>query len=249
MNNANNNRPRSNTTGDLPVFTNEENDSPAVVCPDWGCGFDEQIYSRSWGSSTGSTGSWTDDSADSNSDNIEDRHFAKALDQGIFDSVHEKNRKDRRKSFEKDHHSHHHHHHKSKKHHHHHHHLSSNDDNNNLHHGNRPRSKSIDVRVSDDNSMNMLGNSSNFNNNVKHGHNNNKRLSKRKLRQELCNSGINLSDTTDELSIDEIYEMQNRFFSSLRLTSDYIRQSSNDEGGYMDMPSSPVRKNRSMSFH
>ena len=270
--NANNTyRQRSNTTGDLPsVFGDDDQDgSPApAVCPDWGCGGigseHQRFFSRSWSSSTGSTESWTDDSL-SSEDNIEDRHFATALDQGVFDSVHEKNRKDRRKSFEKDHyhhHHHHHHHHKSSKKHLH---LNNNntandDDNNNHHlqhhHHNRPRSKSIDVRVSspgdktndkylyDNTSVNKHGSSSSGNS---------RRMSKRKLRQELCNSGINLNEAaTEELSIDEIYEMQNRFFTSLKLTSDYIRQCSSDEcggAGYMDMPSSPVRKNRSVSFH
>ena len=259
--NANNTyRQRSNTTGDLPsVFDDDDQDSsPAPpVFSDWGCGrYDEhqQIFSRSWSSSTGSTESWTDDSL-SLSDNIEDKHFAKALDQGVFDSVHEKNRKDRRKSFEKDHyhhHHHHHHHHRSSKKH-----LDLNDDNNNHHHHhhNRPRSKSIDVRIPPSTAADMMNNK-NINDSSTNKHvssnNNSKRMSKRKLRQELCNSGINLNDAaTEELSIDEIYEMQNRFFSSLKLTSDYIRQCSSDEcgGGYMDMPSSPVRKNRSVSFH
>ena len=263
--NANNTyRQRSNTTGDLPsVFGDDDPDGYPAVCPDWGCGGmgneHQRIFSRSWSSSTGSTGSWTDDSL-SSEDKIEDRHFAKALDQGVLDSVHEKNRKDRRKSFEKDHH--HHHHHKSSKKHLHLH--TTSDDNNNHHHlqhhhhhhhHNRPRSKSIDVRVSSPSAGDKTNDKYLYDNTStsKHGSSGNRRMSKRKLRQELCNSGINLNDAaTEERSIDEIYEMQNRFFTSLKLTSDYIRQCSSDEcggAGYMDMPSSPVRKNRSVSFH
>jgi len=238
--NANNTcRPRANTTGDLPSI----NDEKPVTCPDWGCGFDEQIYSRSW-SSSGSISDVTDDSLE---DSIEDKHFAKALNQGVFGGVHEKNRKDRKKSFDKDHHHHHSH---SNRGHHHHSNALSNHHNSHYHQRSqrfidddslnnnyqRPRSKSIDLKLSSG---------------EKHHHHHGKKANskQRRLRQELSDSGFNLNDTTEKLSIDEIYEMQNRFFTSLKLTNDYIRQCSNDECGYMEMPSSPVRKNRSVSFH
>lgn len=233
--NANNTlRQRANTISEPQRHYDNDNADLLTICPEWGCGFEGQIYSRSLSSSSSVSDSVTDDSVE-----LEDQHFTKALNQGVFNSVHERNRKDRKKSFNHSHHhSHHHHHHRSKKHsledssr------LNDDDEDDSPLYMRRTRSKSFETRLmskneTDDHSSRR------------------KKVSKhRKLRQELSNSGIDLHDSTDNMTIDEIYEMQNRFFASLKLSPDYLKQYSHEDLGYREMPASPTRKNRSVSFH
>lgn len=236
--NANNTlRQRANTIG-APPYHDDHKDDSFVYCPEWGCGFEGQIFSRSLSSSTDSTSDCvTDDSVEIDSSQLEDKHFAKALNQGVFNSVYEQNRKDRRKSFEKEQHHHHHHH----GHHHHHHRnrksledfTNNNDENESPMYMRRPRSKSFEVK----------------NDANEHSHRRKKMSKHRKLRQELSNSGIDLKAKTESLSIDEIYEMQNRFFSSLKLSPDYLKQYSHEDLSHRDAPCSPIHKTRSPTWH
>lgn len=245
------------STTQSPLFDGYDNEDcfGQVFCPKWGCGLDNSVetFSRSRSSSDSISDSLTDDSIEGDT-HLEDKHFQKALNKGVFNSVYEQTRKDRRKSFEKDHSYHHHHHH------HHHRHKRSFEDEaftecggrmdsfNDKDGERRVRSSSFDVRM-----VTIKGEPKNEQQQQqqRQQQRRNKKTSKhKKLLQELSNSGINLHDTTDNLSIDEIYEMQNRFYSVLKVTDDYQRQHSIDDvsSSHRDFPCSPIRKKRSESF-
>lgn len=237
------------STAESPLYDGYENEDcfGQVFCPKWGCGLDDgvEILSRSRSSSSSISDCLTDDSVEGDYTHLENRHFEKALNKGVFNSVYERARKDRRKSFEKDQHHHHHHHH-----HHRHHKRSFDDDTSdgcmNRDGERRVRSSSFDVRMF----TTTAKGENNNNNNEQQPQRRNKKTSKhKKLRQELSNSGINLHDATGNLSIDEIYEMQNRFYSALKVSENFQRQHSIDDAvSSRDLPCSPIRKKRSESF-
>lgn len=164
-------------------------------------------------------------SGDENNENFEGRQIEQAFNQGVFNSTNEETKKYRKKNFDKGHHHHH-----SRKHHRHHrhhherhHHNRHRSSNNSNSHSDREQSlEKIDknngditpVVLPEDISGSKTSPSDHFDEHRQHED------KIEKLRHTLSSSGIKFHDITDLTSIDEIYELQSSFFSSLKI-SDY----------------------------
>lgn len=171
-----------------------------------GCMYGKLYKSRCLSGSLSS--SQSDDSLEGRHTSLEDYHFEKALNQGVFNGVSAYNKRERKRSYRKV---------RKKAH----------------------SESSCDSFDSSNNTMNPSSrndflyyskqfSSSNFdlhdrdNSNSSSSTRRKESLPKRgeRFRKELSSCGIDLHDANDKMNIEEIYELQQRFFTGLKIGAD-----------------------------